>query len=101
MEHLTKQQIILLTLLVSFVTSIATGIVTVSLINQAPANTTNTIERVIENTVAAALPSTNLAAIGQTGSADNSLTSATGDMMKSIVMIQEYDAPDSFLALVS
>ena len=36
MENLTKPQIILLTLLVSFVTSIATGIVTVALMNQAP-----------------------------------------------------------------
>ena len=51
MEHLTKQQIILLALLVSFVTSIATGIVTVSLINQAPAGTTNTVERIIEDLV--------------------------------------------------
>ena len=36
LEHLNKTQIILLTLLVSFVTSIATGIVTVSLLAQAP-----------------------------------------------------------------
>ena len=36
MEHLNKQQLILLTLLISFVTSIATGIVTVSLMDQAP-----------------------------------------------------------------
>jgi S1-C subfamily serine protease len=99
MEHLTKQQIILLTLLVSFVTSIATGIVTVSLINQAPAGTTNTIERVIEGTVAQALPSSNLAAVGQSGSLASTLTLATETIKKSTVQIEEYGVADSVSGL--
>lgn len=51
LEHLTKKQIILLTLLVSFVTSIATGIVSVSLMQQMPAPVTQTINRVVERTL--------------------------------------------------
>lgn len=50
-ENLNKSQIIFLTLLVSFVTSIATGIVTVSLMAQAPQGVTQTINRIVERTV--------------------------------------------------
>ena len=56
MEHLSKSQIVLLTLLVSFVTSIATGIVTVSLVDQAPPIITQTVGRVVEKTVETVMP---------------------------------------------
>ena len=59
-EKLTKSQIILLTLFVSFVTSIATGIVTVALFEQVPENVTHTIDRVIERTVERAVSAENL-----------------------------------------
>lgn len=51
MEHLTKTQIVMLVLLVSFVTSLATGIVTVSLVNQAPQPITHTVGKVIEKVI--------------------------------------------------
>ncbi len=56
MEDLNKNQIILLTLLVSFVTSIATGIMTVSLLQQAPIEVTRNINRVVEKTIEKVTP---------------------------------------------
>ena len=58
MHGLDNKQIILLTLLVSFVTSIATGIVTVTLLEQVPKGVTQTINRVVEKTVETIIPET-------------------------------------------
>ncbi len=51
MEHLTKAQIVLLTLFVSFVASMATGIVVVTLMQQSPEPISQTINNVIERTI--------------------------------------------------
>lgn len=50
-KDLNKPQLILLAVLLSFVTSIATGIVTVTLMQQAPSSVTVPINRVIQQTV--------------------------------------------------
>ena len=59
LEELNKTQIVLLTLLISFVTSIATGIVTVTLLDQAPQGVTRTINRVVERTIERGVPAEN------------------------------------------
>ena len=51
MEDLTRTQLVLLVLLVSFVTSLVTGVVSVTLVNQAPAPVTQTINRVFEKVI--------------------------------------------------
>ena len=48
MEDLNKTQVVLLTLFITFVTSVTTGIVTVTLLQQAPQNITQTISKVVE-----------------------------------------------------
>ena len=51
LKDLNKQQLILLTMLFSFVISIATGIVSISLMKVAPPIVPQTINRVIERTI--------------------------------------------------
>ncbi len=58
LEHINKTQIVLLTLLISFVTSIATGIATVSLIEKAPTDVTRIIDRIVQQPIETIVPGT-------------------------------------------
>ena len=99
MENLNKNQMILLVLLVSFVTSIATGIMTVSLLQQAPVEMTRTINNVVEKTIQQVTPSAvsniispqNQQVTTVVVNEDDMVTSAISKNLKSIVRINETD----------
>lgn len=89
MDHLSKQQIILLALLVSFVTSLMTGIVTVSLMDQAPTGVTRTITQVVRETVAGSVtPGTSSTASVAIAVSDQ-VADATAAITPSIVRLRE------------
>lgn len=56
MDHLNKTQLVLLAILVSFVSSISTGIVMIKLTENSPQPITQTINRVIEKTIERVAP---------------------------------------------
>jgi hypothetical protein len=101
-EKLTKHQIVLLTLLVSFVTSIATGIVTVSLLDQAPSSVTRTINQIVEHTVERVVPAAAPAGTVTEKTVvikdDDLAAQSIATVQKSIVRIVNEDAPEVLIA---
>lgn len=102
-EQLNKSQIVLLTLLVSFVTSIATGIVTVSLMDQAPPVVAQTVNRIVERTIETVAPASQTAAgSGSQNVVKESelIAQAVAKITPSIVRLYSSTTPDSpFLGL--
>lgn len=98
MEDLNKNQIILLTLLISFVTSIATGIMTTSLLQEAPLEVTRNINRIVEKTIETVTSPSGTVAPGQKEvttvvvKEDDMIVSSIDKNINSIVRINEKDA---------
>ncbi len=96
MQDLNKNQIVLLTLLISFVTSIATGIMTVSLLQEAPVEVTRNINSIVEKTIQTVTPgvvSTPQKEITTVVVKEEDLIiSSINKNIKSIVRIKEKDA---------
>lgn len=100
MHDLNQNQMVLLVLLVSFVTSIATGIMTVSLLQQAPLEVTRNINSIVEKTIEKVVPAS--IASGITSSTKDVTTvvvkeedliiSSINKNIKSIVRINETDS---------
>ncbi len=88
-DDLSKSQLLLLTLLVNFVMSIATGIVTVSLLDVAPATVTQTVNRIVEQTVQTVAPASNTAAAADAQpSEEDQLISAIAGAVARTVTVQ-------------
>ena len=101
MEDLSKQQLVLLAVLISFVTSLATGIVTVSLMDQAPSGVTRTITQVIQQTVASALPASGATSTAAVSIAvSDQVADATADVTPSIVGLRDGNGPIVGLGLI-
>ena len=92
MDHLSKQQLILLALLVSFMTSLATGIVTVSLMDQAPSGVTRTVSQVIEKTIQQVSAPESVAVGTVTLSVKDQLANAVASVSPSVVKIEDMRA---------
>lgn len=76
-EDLSKSQLLLLTILVNFVVSIATGVLTVSLLDVAPTTVTQTVNRIVDHTIETVTTQVPIAVEGDGGpTTEELLTSA-------------------------
>lgn len=75
-EDLSKSQLLLLTILVNFVVSIATGVMTVSLLDQAPTTVTQTVNRIVDHTIETVTTQVPVIGSGQQGPSTEELLTA-------------------------
>ena len=93
MQDLNKNQVILLTLLISFVTSIATGIITTSLLQEAPLEVTRNINSIVEKTIQTVTPgvSTSKEVTTVVVKEEDLIINSINKNIKSIVRVNEKD----------
>jgi S1-C subfamily serine protease len=99
MEDLSKHQLILIVLLITFVTSIATAIITFTLLQEAPVEVTQQINRVIERTIQEVAPATKddqkVVTTTVVVNEDDSITQSIAKNEKSIVRLETTGADGS------
>ena len=88
MNDVSKQQLILLALLVSFVTSLATGIITVSLMDKTPDGVPATVSQVIEKTIQQIVPQDAAVTTAQDGMHDQ-VAAAVQKVSNSVLKITD------------
>lgn len=99
-EELSKSQLILLTILVNFVTSVATGILTVSLLDNSPAFVTQTVNRVVERTIEKVAQATPAAIIQAPAPSNQDLvTAALGESATRAVFVYTFETGTSTPAI--
>src|SRR6185369_2564049 len=87
-EDLSKSQLLLLTILVNFVVSIATGVLTVSLLDAAPTTVTQTVNRIVDHTIETVTTQVPVIGKDSTPSSEELLTSAIATDVARTVKIQ-------------
>lgn len=93
MEDLNKTQIVLLAIFITFVTSAATGVIVVTLMDQAPQGITQTINRVVERTVETVVSPGKIerTEIKQIVKEDDTIVSSIKKIRQSLVIITRED----------
>ena len=101
-KYLNKTQLILLAILLSFVVSIATGIVTVTLLQQAPPAVTQTINRVVQQTIEKVVPDYTPGSTTVVVKEDDMVVDAVTKARSNLVAVYETaDAKDYFTKMYS
>jgi hypothetical protein len=92
-DELSNSQLLLLTILVNFVMSIATGIVTVSLLDKAPPTVLQSVNRIVEHTVETVVPAVDVpsAPVAQQPTEEDQLVAAIAGGKARTVAIYDAD----------